>query len=68
MKDSFKRARSDLEEIYFYKLNQELIQKMKDKKDKSKSRGHLRLVSSQDEPEQSSEVTDTSDVPKKKAA
>jgi hypothetical protein len=62
MKDSFKLVGSDLEEIYFYKLNQELIKKLKEQTEKEKSQSHLKLVSSQDQPE-SIDLT-----PKKKAA
>jgi hypothetical protein len=52
MKDSFKKAGYDLEEIYFYKVNQELIQKLKNKREPSKSEPRLRLVSSQDKLEE----------------
>ena len=44
MKDSLKKTGYDAEEVYFYKLNLELIQKMKEKKDRKESGPHLRLI------------------------
>jgi hypothetical protein len=76
MRDSFKKTTSDLEEIYFYKLNQELIQNLKnqkkDPKEASKSSRHLKLVSSQSQEDLQKQlqlkIEDQDDVPKKKVA
>lgn len=48
LKDSWKAAGYSMEEMWFFRYNQELIEKLRDKKaaaeaDKGK-RGHLRLI------------------------
>jgi hypothetical protein len=48
MKDSFKKSGYDLEEVYFQKLNQELIEKLKEEK---KKKQHLTLVVNNAAPE-----------------
>jgi hypothetical protein len=44
MKESFTKTGYNMEEAYFHRINQELIQKLKEKK----NRNGLKLVSSQD--------------------